>query len=351
MAILLHSAGMEAQEIFSNFVFSAEEDKDKVNDVLQKSYSEPKKNEIFATYKFWSRDRVVGESLEKWFNDLKTLAADCNFQDQKDRHIRDKIVLSLEDHPLQERLIEQGTSLTLDKYVEVCRTAETSKARSQTMNTSSKSAVIKAVEANRIPQRSPTQSSKKQKSSTASSRTLHTCKYSGKQHKPRKCPAYGKKCNFCHKLNHFATVCQSRLLWKQSSAPARQVRNIQADYEDDEEFLNIATIQNDEQSISTKATIMMLNGSDEQQPIMCKLDTGAEANVMSCIGYDSLCFKSPPRACKTKLHGFGNSVVEPCGVATINCFDKLNNLFALPFYVTDVFESIILGEAACFELN
>ena len=112
VAILLHSAGMEAQEIFSNFVFSAEEDKDKVDEVLQKfrSYCEPKKNEIFATYKFWSRDRVVGESLEKWFNDLKTLAADCDFQDQKDRHIRDKIVLSLEDHPLRERLIEQAVA-------------------------------------------------------------------------------------------------------------------------------------------------------------------------------------------------------------------------------------------------
>ena len=96
-------------------------------------------------------DRVVGESLEKWFNNLKTLAADCNFQDQKDRHIRDKIVLSLKDHPLRERLIENGTSFTRDKCVEVCRTAETSKTRSQTINTSSKSAAIKAVEAKRIP--------------------------------------------------------------------------------------------------------------------------------------------------------------------------------------------------------
>ena len=81
------------------------------------------------------------------------------------------------------------------------------------------------------------------------------------------------------------------------------------------------------------------------------LDTGAEANVMSCVVYDSLCFKSPPHSCKTKLHGFGNSVVQPCGVATINCFEKHNNLFALPFYVTDVFESVILSEAACFEMN
>ena len=48
---------------------------------------------------------MPGESVEKWFNDLKSSAADSNFQDQRDRHIRDKIVLSLEDHPLRERLV------------------------------------------------------------------------------------------------------------------------------------------------------------------------------------------------------------------------------------------------------
>ena len=100
------------------------------------------------------------------------------------------------------------------------------------------------------------------------------------------------------------TVSHSRLLSKQSSTPASQVRDIQAYYEDDEEFLNIATIQNDKQSTSTKATTMMLNGCDKEQPITCKLDTGAEANVTSCVVYDPLGFKSSPRACKTKLHGF-----------------------------------------------
>ena len=139
VAILLHCAGMEAQEIFSNFVFEAAEDKNNVEDVLKKfrEYCEPKKNEIFATYRFWKRDRIPGENLEKWINDLQALAADCNFDTQRDRHIRDKIVLSLEDQSLRERLIEQGTVLTLAKCIEVCRTAETSKAQSQVMNTKS----------------------------------------------------------------------------------------------------------------------------------------------------------------------------------------------------------------------
>ena len=122
VAILLHCTGMEAQEIFSNFVFGEGEDKDKVDDVLIKlrNYCEPKKNEIIATYQFWSCDRVPSENFEMWIKDLKTIATECNFEDQRDRHIREKTVLSLDDVLLRERLIEQGSALTLDKCIEVC---------------------------------------------------------------------------------------------------------------------------------------------------------------------------------------------------------------------------------------
>ena len=240
IAILLHSAGIEAQEIFSNFVFNAEESKDKVDDVLAKfkSYCEPKKNKIFATYKFWSRDRVPGESIEKWFNALKSLAANCNFQDLRDPHIRDRIVLSLEDHPLRERLIEQGTALTLEKCIEVCRAAETSKARSQTTNSNNNTNAIKVVETNRTSQRPPSQATGKKPPSSAPA-LQRNCKYSGRQHGPRKCLAYGKECSFCHKLNHFSSVCHSRLLSKLTSNSVKQVRDIHTDFDDDEKVLYI----------------------------------------------------------------------------------------------------------------
>ena len=287
VAILLHSAGLEAQEIFSNFVFGDEESKDNVDDVLQKFkfYCEPKRNEIFATYKFWNRNRIAGENFEKWFNDLKTLAADCNFQDQRDRHIRDKIVLSLDDHLLRERLIERGNNLTLEKCIEVCRTAETSKARSQAMNTSTKSNVMNVVKASGD---SHCNQNAGTKQNFSVSRVLRNCRYCGKQHEPRKCPAYGKKCKFCNKFNHFSSVCKSRL--SSPSTSMRQIRDIQADFEDeeDDEFLHISAIQQDGLSTKTKTQIMMLNVNDEQCPIMCKLDTGAEANVMSKGVYDIL---------------------------------------------------------------
>lgn len=36
------------------------------------------------------------------------------------------------------------------------------------------------------------------------------CKYCGRSHPPRSCPAYGKTCKNCPKLNHFAIECQQK---------------------------------------------------------------------------------------------------------------------------------------------
>ena len=94
----------------------------------------------------------------------------------------------------------------------------------------------------------------------------------------------------------------------------------------------------------------MLNNNVEQQQFMSKLDTSAEANVTSIDIYESLSL-SPLRKCQTKLYGFGNNVVYPLVVTTISCLGKLKNVFTMQFYVTDIFDFVILGEKSCFTLN
>jgi hypothetical protein len=39
---------------------------------------------------------------------------------------------------------------------------------------------------------------------------INDCKFCGSSHLIRKCPAYGKICSFCKKVNHFAVVCKSK---------------------------------------------------------------------------------------------------------------------------------------------
>ena len=57
---------------------------------------------------------------------------------------------------------------------------------------------------------------------------------------------------------------------------------------------------------------------------------------------------NPLRKCQTKRCGFGNNVVYPFGVTTMNCVDKLKNMLALRFYVTDFFDTFNLRRKGLF---
>ena len=95
VAILLHCAGPEAQDIHSNFVFS-DTDGDRASDynsVLKKfkEYCEPRKNEVFERYKFWQRDQHEGETIDQWVNDSRILLGSCEYGDQKEKNLRDRL--------------------------------------------------------------------------------------------------------------------------------------------------------------------------------------------------------------------------------------------------------------------
>ena len=73
VAILLHTCGPEAQDIFRNFEWGAGEGKDDYKLVLKKfcTYCEPRKNQVYERYKFWQRNQHYGESVDQWLNELK----------------------------------------------------------------------------------------------------------------------------------------------------------------------------------------------------------------------------------------------------------------------------------------
>ena len=137
VAILLHCAGPEAQDIHSNFVFS-DTDGDRASDynsVLKKfkEYCEPRKNEVFERYKFWQRDQHEGKTIDQWVNDLRILLGSCEYGDQKEKNLRDRIVFGVADTRVKERLLCES-DLTLTKALDICHAAEASKVKLKTMS-------------------------------------------------------------------------------------------------------------------------------------------------------------------------------------------------------------------------
>ncbi|KAL4721070.1 hypothetical protein ACJJTC_019365 [Scirpophaga incertulas] len=57
-----------------------------------------------------------GETFDAFYTAIRKLAENCNFDTQKDRMLRDRIVIGVSDHRMQQKLLEVK-DLSLDKAV------------------------------------------------------------------------------------------------------------------------------------------------------------------------------------------------------------------------------------------
>lgn len=203
-AILLNSVGPEAQDLYCN-VLRSDETALKYEQIIElfDNYFAPKQNELMNTYKFHRRAQEEGEMFDLFYTALKKQVKNCNFRDQEERMLRDRIVLGIYDKNLQRRLLE-ANDLTLQKAVDLCRASEISRDQCSQIQQASQSAAVDAVQGS---SGQPAAESRT-KAKYSSNSKEYNCKKCGTWHKPRNCPAYGKICSNCHKPNHFKKGCK-----------------------------------------------------------------------------------------------------------------------------------------------
>ncbi|KAJ8034656.1 hypothetical protein HOLleu_21584 [Holothuria leucospilota] len=158
-------------------------------------YCNPKQNETVERYNYFTRNQEAGEQLDRYITDLKVLAQTCKFEILHDSLIRDRIICGIKNSSLREQLLREQ-NLTLKKCGEMCQAAELMKVRIKTIETQNEVHSIR-------------QNARRSKDQLR--KQLNKCKYCGYRHPFGKehCPAYGKSCLNCGKLNHLASQCKS----------------------------------------------------------------------------------------------------------------------------------------------
>ena len=73
-----------------------------------------KSNRVFAKYKFYQKVQQEGESFEQFLTSLKLLVKDCGYGDP-DEMVRDRVVIGCHSTKTREKLIQEGSDLTLQK--------------------------------------------------------------------------------------------------------------------------------------------------------------------------------------------------------------------------------------------
>ncbi|CAB4023870.1 Hypothetical predicted protein [Paramuricea clavata] len=142
------------------------------------------------------------------------------------------------------------------------------------------------------------------------------CSKCGRDHPSKQCPAHGKVCHACRKLNHFAKCCRSR-----------KVHGIDQTHTDPD-ILFVGTVdKKPEQSTKTELTKdeCFITLEVNETPIKFKVDTGSKANIIPMSTYRELKEpKEPIQTSKTSLTSYTGDKLNVVGKCTLKSSQELD---------------------------
>ena len=294
----------------------------------------PKSNRVFARYKFHQKVQQEGESFEQFLTDLKLLVKDCGYGDP-DEMVQDRVVIGCHSTKTREKLIQEGSDLTLEKAIDIARTDEMSKTQLETM--ASEDASINSLnQRKQKPEQTRKQKHDHTQKKEVPSKECHKCGY---KHGNNKCYAKGKRCTKCQKLNHFARVCRSK------SDARKGVHLLEEDDSDDELFVGCVTSINTVELSEWYEELTVQN-----KAVKFQLDTGAKCNVLPHKVIEDLGIQCHVEKTQITLKSYSGHQIPTRGVVTLHCEHK-GNVYNVQFHVVEVEAPAVLSAQTCKEMG
>lgn len=375
IAVFLNAVGADAVEVFNSFNLN-DQQKSKYVEVINAfdEFCKPKKNVVYDTFIFHSRQQKESEPFDNFLMDLKKLIRLCEFGESEKRMMRDRLVFGVFDKNLQKRMLEQD-GLEYDKAVEMARASEASKFQTNEMqkNASCVDAIHKDRQSMykvRPPQYHDLRYSKLQNTHAQSDVRRNTyepkkmenlkyntdnnkrdsCKYCASSHLYGQCRAYGKQCSKCGKANHFAVACRSKNV-REIKKLDESDNDEEDDVDDDEDSFHIDSISGkfEFEKIQNKDNAWYQNVRIQDDNVVFKLDSGAEVNVLPFKYYKQIGNLKLIKS-NTRLEAYGGSKLNILGETECICIVK-NNKSLINFVVVDTKSVPLLGLNACLKLN
>ena len=200
-AMLRYTFSTETRNIYDSLNLN-EDDKKNPQVIIDKmeEFAKGIINETLERHKFFQRKQEDGEGFDDFITDIKILGQNCNFCSTAtcfESLLRDRVVGGIISDQVREKLLAIK-KLTLEKAVEICRSAEKA--------CDGLSALKNNTEVGYISNKYSRQNVNRGKTNN-----LITCKFCLRKHVfgRESCPAWGQKCRECGYNNHFAksVVC------------------------------------------------------------------------------------------------------------------------------------------------
>lgn len=334
VALLLHVMGEEALDIFNTFTWAQAADADTYAKVVEKfeDYFIPQKNVVLERFHFNKAAQDDGEDFDHFVTKLRNLASTCEFETLKDSLIRDKIVVGINSNETRERLLRAGGDLTLGKAISMCQTAELTKVQMQALKADQTTEIgdVRKEKSSRV----QFQQQKKP--------VRNRCGRCGSKHVAGQCPAYGKTCSRCRGRNHFAKCCKTKNI-DTLGIP----ENSDTEQENDDLWFDTITVDEVQYEKTTRDWICPIRVNETIIPL--KLDTGAQANVLSSVDFKYLKGVKLHKAEQT-LRGYTGHPLKIKGKCMLSLTHNNTKTKRL-FFVSDGTSHSILGKDLCVKLG
>lgn len=369
--LLLLWAGDKGLEIYNTAKWEEDGDKldlEKVFDRLE-SYTKPQSNHILARFQLRSLKQGT-MTLEEFVNKARLLINDGGYPTSiQDETLRDTLVFGLSSDRVRKQAIEKGNSLTLQQVYELAKMEESTtnqmKIITQAENGHKDIHAVRSKNRQHVNNRSSNmiQSNKqthqqlRSKKYTSENRytkplTRHKkCLRCGGEHsKDLTCPAKDAKCNYCSITGHFERVCLKK---KKKTPRLHQITEKQEsrdDYSGDDEI-------NDEHfflgSIDTQHgnTIQADVTINNKHDTKIKIDTGADADVITLSDLQAMPFTLDIHPCKEVLLGYGGNKIHHLGYVTLQVTYKDRTITTKFYVVTTPDNPSVLGCKSSLELG
>lgn len=204
---------------------------------------------------------------------------------------------------VREKLLNQSADLTLERAIDIARSHEAAQDQLRMINSRATAAQNHAAHAvlskkttvyrrkNKLPAKEANRATDKNRS----------CGRCAQQHSQRDaCPAKGRRCKICNKLNHFAKVCKSK-----QPVTHRTVHTVENTgiLEADELFID--AINKEHENTECEQAFAELELGSQANKVKFQLDTGAQVNIIPASRFKNLFSTTELKPAMHRLTGYG----------------------------------------------
>ncbi|CAG2236573.1 unnamed protein product [Mytilus edulis] len=334
-ALLLHSAGMEVQDVYYTLVERDPGEHETVYEVaveILNNHFTPQVNNSFQRNQFRAMEQKPQETIDQFITRLRQKAIYCNFGNV-DEAICDQVIDKCSSKRLRRKLLERH-NVTLQQLRETAQAMEAAEKQATTY------------------------ASKKQNQNKSEFKQIscYACGFSGHYKTDPKCPAKGKKCRLCQNEGHFEKCCKSKKkISKNHYSRKTNVRHVESaddtcsepDYENEDDDYAF-TVHGNQGKVS-KFTV---NVGGIDVPVV--IDSGATVNIIDRTLWEHL--KKNKIKCESKtssknLYAYGSN--KPYTIAgSFNTNVCVNDrCVSADFFVIEEDGQALLGHKTSIELG